>query len=335
MNRSKIHVLCVLNPGAGGGLALRRWPRIAAALQGCGITWQLLAERDPPVGRQVADRLAADDAGQFAAVVGIGGDGTHSAILNAMMQLQNSGVRPSLPPYALLPLGTGNDIAKSFNIRMRDAFFTGDIRRAVAAIRYGADYALDLGRIGDVYFVDALTIGLDSTVLREHNRHKRELEKIPFLRRLVRGNLLYTWCAGVRLLRHHPLRAEIRVDGRLWYAGPLLNLVVNNTRVYGGEFVLCPDAYANDGLLELVLFTGHTDYLAKYLLSFRTHPRQIQQMADRLSHCASTVQGRRFQIKLSREELAQYDGEELPSAACFDVEVVPRAICLRLPAEPA
>ena len=52
-------MLCVLNPGAGGGLALRRWPRIAAALQGCGITCQLLAERDPPVGRQVADRLAA------------------------------------------------------------------------------------------------------------------------------------------------------------------------------------------------------------------------------------------------------------------------------------
>lgn len=84
-----------------------------------------------------------------------------------------------------------------------------------------------------------------------------------------------------------------------------------------------------------IQFTGHTDYLAKYLLSFRTHPRQIQQMADRLSHCASTVQGRRFQIKLSREELAQYDGEELPPAAFFDVEVVPRAICLRLPAEPA
>ncbi len=84
-----------------------------------------------------------------------------------------------------------------------------------------------------------------------------------------------------------------------------------------------------------MLFTGHTDYLSKYLLSFRTNPRQIQKMADRLSHCASTVQGRRFQIQLSREESAQYDGEELPAAGSFDVQVVPRAICLRLPAEPA
>ncbi len=335
MDRSKIHVLCVLNPAAGGGLALRRWPRIADALQGFGITWQLLADRDPPVGQQVAERLRQNDAGQFAAVVGIGGDGTHSAVLNAMMRLKESGPAAPLPPYALLPLGTGNDIAKSFNIKVRDAFFAGDIRRAAAAIRYGADYYLDLGRVGGVYLVDALTIGLDSTVLREHNRHKKELEKIPFVRRVIRGNLLYTWCALVRLARQHPLRAEIKVDGRLWYCGPLLNLVVNNTRVYGGEFVLCPDAYANDGLLELVLFTGHTDYLSKYLLSFRTNPRQIQKMADRLSHCASTVQGRRFQIQLSREESAQYDGEELPAAGSFDVQVVPRAICLRLPAEPA
>jgi diacylglycerol kinase (ATP) len=335
MDRSKIHVLCALNPAAGGGLALRRWPGIAETMQAYGMTWHLLAKREKSVGQQVAERLRQDDAARFSVVMGIGGDGTHSSIINAMMQLKESGCRTPLPPYAIVPLGTGNDIAKSFNIKVREAFFANDIRRAVAAARYGADYALDLGRVGNVYMVDALTIGLDSTVLREHNRYKEEFEEIPLLRRIVRGNLLYTWCALLRFVRHHPLQAEIEVDGLPWYSGPLLNLVVNNTRVYGGEFVLSPDAYANDGLLDLALFAGHTDYLTKYLLSFRNNPRKLLEMADRLRHCAAGVQGRRFKIRLSRPESAQYDGEELPAAADFDVQVVPRAIWLKLPAEPA
>ncbi|MCA1807892.1 MAG: hypothetical protein LC725_00240, partial [Lentisphaerae bacterium] len=179
------------------------------------------------------------------------------------------------------------------------------------------------------------TIGVDSRVLQEHNRRKRDIEKIPLLRRVLRGNLLYTWCVGLRFWRHRALKAEIDVDGRPWYHGPLFNLVVNNTRVYGGEFVLCPDSYANDGLLDMAVFSGHTDYLRKYMLSFRTNPRQLHKMAERLSHYASSVQGRAFKIRLSRPESAQYDGEEIPAAAEFDISVVPRALRLRLPAEPA
>jgi diacylglycerol kinase family enzyme len=113
-----------------------------------------------------------------------------------------------------------------------------------------------------------------------------------------------------------------------------LNLIVNNTRVYGGEFVICPDSFANDGLFEVVVFTGHYDYLARYFLSFRTNPREIQKMAENLGNVSSSVQGKNIKISLSQREAAQYDGEMMASCDKFDIEVVPRAIQIKVPAEP-
>lgn len=333
MNRQN-NVLCVLNPVAGTGVSIRRWPEIASILDSFGVTYELLAEAHIPLGDQVAECLDRAGTGHYTAVVGIGGDGTHSSIINALMRYRDSHAQCELPPYVLIPMGTGNDIGKSFGLDSREDFFASDLRRAIAAILFGADYMMDLGTLGDTCFVDALTIGLDSSILNEHNRRKREIARFPMLRHIVKGNLLYTWCLGLRFWRQHLLEAEIKIDGKPWYSGPIINLVINNTRVYGGEFVICPDAYANDGLLEVVIFTGHRDYLQKYLLSFRTNPRQIQKMAERLSRVSSYAQGQRIEIQLSQPETAQIDGEELPARKHFDVSVIPRVFCIKIPAEP-
>lgn len=330
-----MHILCVLNAASGTGLSVQRWPKVAACLDSFGLVYDLLEVRGGRSSEPILSRFEQTGLAQYAAVVGIGGDGTHSAIINALMHYRRVHPQETIPPYALIPMGTGNDIGKSFGIDLREMFFAGDLRRAVAAIRYGADYMLDLGFMDGLYFADALTIGLDSRILKEHNLQKRNIARFPWLRRVIKGNLLYTWCAGLRLWRQVPVEAVIIVDGAPWYAGKIVNMVINNTRVYAGEFVLAPDAYANDGLLEVVVFTGQTDYLTKYLLQFRTNPREIQKLAQRLNKVASFIQGRRIEVRLSQAEPAQYDGEELPAKREFNVQVVPRAVRLRLPAEPA
>jgi len=246
------HILCVLNSTAGSGIALQRWPKIAALLESFQISYELLAAQDMTPDVQVSRRLEQNGPERYAAIAGIGGDGTHSAVINGLMRYRAAHVDRVLPPYVLIPTGTGNDMAKSFGLTARDDFFVGDLRRAVAAIRFGADYWLDLGCLDGVYFVNALTVGLDSHILREHNRRKQEVAHVPVMRRLLKGNLLYTWCVGLRFWRQKPLNAEIAIDGQPWYSGPIINLVINNTRNYGGEFVICPDAYANDGLLDVV-----------------------------------------------------------------------------------
>lgn len=333
--KENLHILCILNPTAGNGAGRQRWPEVAALMKAFNLSCEVLMVDDQPPAKAVLDHLKSTGTGNYAVICGIGGDGTHSQIINALMQYHALLPDNKLPPYALIPLGTGNDIAKSFGLTGRDNIFVSDLRRAVATIRYGADYSLDLGKTGDMYFVDALTIGLDPKILTEHNRHKEEIIKYPLLRRLIKGNILYTWCFGLRFWKHDPIEASVLVDGKEWYHGPLVNLIVNNTRIYGGVFVICPDSFANDGLLEVVVFAGHYDYLARYLLSFRTNPREIQKMAENLGSVSSSVQGKSIKITLSRSEAVQCDGEMLSSGDKFEIEVIPRAIQIKVPAEPA
>jgi diacylglycerol kinase (ATP) len=316
-------------------MAREIWPSIVALLDHLGLPYELLSLTGrASLADEVGEHLAAAGSAGYRAIAGIGGDGTHSGIINAIMRLQAGAPGTSMPPYAFVPVGTGNDIAKSLGIRIEDAFSSRDLRRAVSAIAHGADYRLDLGLLGGRYFADALTVGLDSRILRERNSRKRLIEGIPVIRSLVRGRFLYTLSLGSRFFQQELVEGEIAVDGAPWYRGPMLNVVINNTRIYAGDFDFSADAHADDGLLDVVLFTDHTDYLARYLLAIRHNSARVREWSADLHRRSRHVQGRRISIRLSRAESAQIDGEEMPDGAAFDVDVAPRALHIKIPAEP-
>jgi len=327
-------VLCVLNRRAADGKGMRWWPQISALLSSFELDYHLLADGDIPLAKQVTEHLTQVGPSVYGAIAGIGGDGTHSVILNALMALRQSVAGFRLPPYAFIPMGTGNDIAKSLGIRTRDDRFAADVRRAVAAIRYGADYRMDLGIVNGLYFADAVTIGLDSYILRERNLQKKWLAHVPILRNLIQGRLLYTLCSGLPMMRHRALQCRIEVDDRLWYSGRCVNLVVNNSRIYAGEFDFSANAFANDGKLDLVLFNDTNDYLARYLLSMRNTPSRIRKWSEELSKLSSQVQARRVVLTLSGPEGAQCDGEVLAPASVFEIGIEPGAIAIKTPVEP-
>jgi len=327
-------ILCVLNPESGGGTTLQRWPHIAALLDSFKVEYQLLAEKNVPVGAQAVAALENADDGEYDVMVGIGGDGTHSSIINAIMRYKKADPSRKIPPYSIIPMGTGNDISKSIGLDSRADFFTDDLRRAVATAIYGADYMMDVGVFNEKYFLDALTIGIDSRILREHNKQAVRIKRFPMIRRVMRGYFLYFLCVGPRFWRHRLLNADIIVDGKLWYSGPVINLIVNNTRVYGGTFVFSRDTYANDGLLDVVVFTDRRDYLMKCLLALRTNPSHIRKLSERSNAALCHIQARSLQIRLSRSEAAQIDGEVINAGDSFDISVLAGAIHMKTPVEP-
>lgn len=330
-----MRVLCVLNPSAASGAARTRWGNIAALIERMDGRYELLTTTaGVSMATQVCDYLKTHDPSRYDVIAGIGGDGTHSGIINGLMAYQTAHAGMLLPPYAFIPMGTGNDIAKSLGIRIRDDFSARDMRRAVSAILHGADYALDLGVIDGLYFADALTVGLDSSVLKERNASKRLMEKVPVLRHFSRGRFLYTFSLGSRLFRHDLVDAEIMVDGKVWYNGPLINVVINNTRIYAGEFDFSLNAYPDDGLLEVVLFTDQKDYLARYLMAMRHNPSRLRELSEDLNRRAKHIQGGHIQIKFGKMQPAQVDGEEYPDRQEFDVQVIRKALRIKTPVEP-
>lgn len=328
-------VLCVLNPGAAGGDAARLWPSVADLLQRQGAEYELMScGSGCRIQDLVTSRLMEAGAEVYGVVAGIGGDGTHAAVINGLMRYRNACGGRLGCKYAFIPLGTGNDIAKSLGIRIQDDYSARDLRRAVSTILHGADYCLDLGVLNGTYFADALTVGLDSRILSERNTRKRALEKIPLLRFLSKGRFLYTLSMGSRFFQHAPVEGSIVVDGVPWYHGKLINVVVNNTRIYAGDFDFSKDAYPDDGLLDVVLFNAHVDYLARYLLAIRHNPDKIRDLSAELHRRAMHIQGREIEIRLSAPEPAQVDGEELPAGTVFRVTVEKGVLPIKTPAEP-
>ncbi len=328
-------LLCVLNPSAAGGDAKRLWPAVADLLQRQNVDFDLLTSQcGVALKDQVADYLIAAGVGKFDVVAGIGGDGTHAGVINGLMRFGNEVAAGRLPIYAFIPIGTGNDIAKSLGIRLRDEYSARDLRRAVSTIVHGADYRLDLGLVNGTYFADALTIGLDCRILKERNVSKRRIESIPGLGFLARGKFLYTVSWSSRFFMHEPVEAEVLVDGNLWYKGKMINVIINNTRIYAGDFDFSMEAYPDDGLLDIVLFTDHKDYLTRYLLAIRHNPDKIRELSDELHRRSRHIQGRHVEVRMAQKESAQIDGEEFHDDSLFEVTILPRALAIKTPAEP-
>ncbi len=226
-------------------------------------------------------------------IVSAGGDGTHHYVINGVFK---SGI-----PVGLLPLGTGNDIAKGVGLPLEAA-------SAAAALLNGRVREIDLARVGAAVYACIAGVGFDSIVTRYANEHARWLN----------GPLAYTWSLLRCLVEYHPQPLQIIADGRTLSEDVIFAVVGNNVS-YGGGIRLTPRAKLDDGLLDVcvVPYLSRLELLRWVPRAYRGehlhHPRIKYLQARKISLCSA-----------SRLELFA-DGEflqELPAA----IEVMPRAL---------
>ena len=329
----QIKVICFLNPLSCDGRSLGRWKEVEEIFRELNINYELILHR----GDLTAKVLEILEAGipEPTSIVGVGGDGTHNALINGIMQFKAANGGAYIPSYAIIPFGTGNNIAKSFNMSPMENLLFNEIRRAVISTVWGADYKLDLGKIGDRYFVDGFACGIDASILKGRCRDKAFLQKFPGISLLTRGYLVYLYNVTKNLFCYKPTIGEIEVDGTSKYSGKILNIIINNTRIYAGEFDLTDTAYANDGKLDILISKGLPNYLKRYLFSHRHFPRRIRKLGSFGENSVYHIKGKGFRIKLEKPVSAQIDGEQIPDSDEFTIETIPAAIILKIPVEPA
>ncbi|QIS02425.1 diacylglycerol kinase [Nocardia brasiliensis] len=193
--------------------------------------------------RRVRDSIERD---RPDAVVCIGGDGLVNVILAAVAE---SGV-----PLAMIPAGTGNDLARELGIPTEDPVAAADV------VLDGRARAIDLGRIDSpvpdsapIWFATVSGTGFDARVSLRANRM-----------RWPKGRMRYTVAALAEISRLFPVPYRVTLTGAvtegLTNPGSGSNLEVDavmvaigNTRTYGGGMLICPDAEMDDGLLDLTV----------------------------------------------------------------------------------
>ena len=328
------------NPAAQSGRGKAAIDRASALLTAAGVEHRFVATA--PAGGTVALVRDAIDEGGARVVIAMGGDGTFAEVAKGILGSAH-GPRVAL---GVLPTGTANDQAKSFGMGAgADALADN-----VATIAAGAVAPIDAGRIEvsdragqllrrDLFF-DSASIGFGAAALATRNRDRERVAQVPLLGLVYRDMAVYAGAVVQRLLDSYvsdvKFDLEAEIDGRPYHFDSLLDVIIKNTRVFGGEWVLDPEARADDGLLELIPIAGRRDLTSKLFASLRHLPVDADTLRTLGIEHSEPISGRRFVLTVTHPgrgglPAAQIDGEEIDHGHAYRIEVLPRCLNVIVP----
>jgi diacylglycerol kinase family enzyme len=134
----------------------------------------------------------------------------------------------------VLPLGSGNGFAREFGFKM-------NIRSLLSNIEKGESMCIDMIEINGNMCLNVAGIGLDSFVAHSFNNLK------------LRGFLPYIWLTFKTFVQLRPFHVNISSEGQSLFSGKLFVLTFANTRQFGNNAFIAPDARPNDGMMNIVM----------------------------------------------------------------------------------
>ena len=162
-------------------------------------------------------------------VITAGGDGTVNEVAR--------GLANTRAVLALMPLGSIMNVARTL-------WIPRDLTLAARTLSHGKTLAMDMGRIGERYFLEAAGVGLDAGLFGYFDRLEKSERRIAILR------------AALRFVRQlGSPRMEINhAHGQIRTRAPMVSIA--NGPYVGAAYAIAPNARIDDGLLDVVIFRG-------------------------------------------------------------------------------
>ncbi|MEO7196411.1 MAG: diacylglycerol kinase family protein [Pseudonocardiaceae bacterium] len=217
----------IVNPRSGRGAAARVAGTVASTLRVAlpGLLASVAA--DAAATSRLAEQAVARGDDVLAV---LGGDGTVCLAAQAL-----AGTATAL---AVLPSGTGNDLAAALGIPNDPV---AAARHVAEALGSGRRRRIDLGRItGGACFTTVLCTGFDAAVSARANAM-----------RWPAGPRRYELAVLAELAALTPRPVRVRAGGTEVELEAIL-VAVGNGSSYGGGLRICPDATLTDGLLDVI-----------------------------------------------------------------------------------
>jgi len=229
MNETK--TLFIVNPNAGSVEGLAELEQALGSWPGA----DLRTTRKEGDARRLARQAVMDGTGL---VVAAGGDGTLNEVVNGLAEDFGKA------RLGLLPLGTGNDFARSIGV-------PADLEAALEILREGRVRAIDVGRATfgaeSRWFINMAAGGFSGQVSEKADEVKERWGPLAYLRAAV-GTLF-----GLQ-----GFNATFRIDGGEPLELETYNVVVSNGRFVAAGIPVAPHSELDDGLLDLMLVPATT-----------------------------------------------------------------------------
>ena len=233
-------------------------------------------------------------------VLVVGGDGMVNTIGGVLV---DTDVR-----LGVVPAGSGNGFARHFKIPLQPEV-------AAQALLHGSTTRIDVGKVNNRLFFVTCSMAWDGALVET-------FEKFPF-----RGIVPYVLAGATQLLEYKAQPFHVRIDDEtIEFKHPLIFTVANLSQ-FGSDVLVAPDARADSGDLELVAIEKNSMPL---VLS------QVHRFIEKTFHQHPHVTNRHFKhmtVHRDNDSPIQIDGELFDGGTSIEVEVLPSALNVIIPAK--
>lgn len=230
--------IVIANPMARHGFVGENWPELSALIRGAlgPVDLQLTESRGDGLKK---GRAAVEQGART--VISFGGDGTHSEVVDGIMQSElNKEVS-----LGILHAGTGGDFRRMIP-------GAEELESACAVIREKPAVPIDVGWVQYTdddgqptgrFFLNITSMGMGGLVDRHVAASKSKSSgKAKYFKAVLRANMQY-----------EPARIRLLIDGKDEGEHEISNVCICNGRWAGGSMMFAPEARVADGMFDVVM----------------------------------------------------------------------------------
>ena len=232
-------------------------------------------------------------------IVAAGGDGTVNEIAGGMLATDSA---PSTA-LAVIPFGTANDFATSIGV------LQGNVAAALDLAATGPVTPIDVGKVNDRIFVNVASGGFGAEVTA----------RTPPQMKRAFGAAAYSLMGLVTAAKMNPYACRFTSLDDMTLEGNLLLMAVGNGRQCGGGYQVTPEAFLNDGLLDVVV-VHDADFT-----QFGTVLNELLDMTDETNQFVTYKKVSAFNMQSERPLQLNLDGEPYVDKE-FRFEVLPQVL---------
>ncbi len=231
----------IVNPNAGRKKGEKDWLEIASLLHNAGIQFTNVFTEHPNHAVKLARKYV--EAG-FKKIIVVGGDGTLNEVVNGVFTQTKYPTKDII--LSMIPVGTGNDWGRSFNIPT-------NYKKAIDLIAREKTLVQDVGKVQYIskdlpkqrHFINMAGLGFDAMVARRTNKVKREGKSGPFS---------YLISLFSSLINYNHKKVKITMDDAQLKAD-VFTMSVAICKFNGGGMMQAPNAIPDDGLFDVTVIT--------------------------------------------------------------------------------